>query len=504
MHLPLTRRHFVTSTLTASALASLGDFAFLEGLPALAEEASQIVPLQSDIEPLVRLIEETDQKQLLEKIANQIRKGTSYQELLSAVFLAGVRGIQPRPVGFKFHAVLVINSAHLASLAATDRDRWLPLLWSIDNFKDSQRRNAREGNWHMSAVAEGKLPPATKARERFIASMDNWDEEGTDLAIAALSRTASANEIYELFWRYGCRDFRSIGHKAIFVANSYRALHAIGWRHAEPILRSLAYALLAHEGDNPAKRDADADRPFRTNQARMARMGPLNKATRQSAEAASDVLAVIRSGSPEEACDKVAELTVKGIHPSSIWDGLFLGAGELLMRRPDIVGLHCLTTANALCQGFQMTGSDETRRLLMLQGAAFLTMFRQEMMRRGGLGDLRIDALASPKETDPAEMMTGIFRSLQKDPKESARQTFALVSQKPEVLPELMKVARRLIFTKGNNAHDYKFSSAVLEDYYNVSPKWRPHFAAASVFKLRGSTAPDNDLIKRARAALST
>jgi hypothetical protein len=34
--------------------------------------------------------------------------------VLAALLLAGVRNIQPRPVGFKFHAVLVVNSAHLA------------------------------------------------------------------------------------------------------------------------------------------------------------------------------------------------------------------------------------------------------------------------------------------------------------------------------------------------------------------------------------------------------
>ena len=40
----------------------------------------------------------------------------------------------------------------------------------------------------------------------------------------------------------------------------------IGWRHAEPVLRSLlAYALLAHEGSNPANRDGEPDRPERMN-----------------------------------------------------------------------------------------------------------------------------------------------------------------------------------------------------------------------------------------------
>jgi hypothetical protein len=50
--------------------------------------------------------------------------------------------------------------------------------------------------------------------------------------------------------------------------------------------------------------------------------------------------------------------------------------------------------------------------------------------------------------------------------------------------------ARRLIFLKGDNAHDYKFSAAVLEDYFNVSPAWRAQFLATSVFNLRGQPRP--------------
>ena len=50
--------------------------------------------------------------------------------------------------------------------------------------------------------------------------MDNWDEEGADRAIVSLVRSAGAGEVIELFWRYGARDFRDIGHKAIYTANS--------------------------------------------------------------------------------------------------------------------------------------------------------------------------------------------------------------------------------------------------------------------------------------------
>jgi hypothetical protein len=64
-------------------------------------------------------------------------------------------------------------------------------------------------------------------------------------------RTAGAQDAFDLFCRFGARDFRDIGHKAIYVANSWRTLQNIGWQHSEPVLRSLAYALLEHEGDNP-------------------------------------------------------------------------------------------------------------------------------------------------------------------------------------------------------------------------------------------------------------
>src|SRR5262249_18606164 len=154
----------------------------------------------------------------------------------------------------------------------------------------------------------------------------------------------------------------------IYVANAWRALQAIGWRHAEPVLRSLAFALLEHEGDNPAKRDAEPDRPWRENQRRAAAIGPLNARPRKpSPAAAADLLAAVRTGSPGEGADKVVELLKRDVAPESVWDGLFLAAGELLMRQPGIVGVHCVTSANALHHAYQASADDETRRLMMLQ-----------------------------------------------------------------------------------------------------------------------------------------
>ena len=104
-------------------------------------------------------------------VAARVRKGTAYRDVLAALLLAGVRNVQPRPsVGHKFHAVLVVNSAHLASLASPDTDRWLPIFWALDYFKSSQAQDVREGNWTMGPVDESAVPPARKAREAFAAA----------------------------------------------------------------------------------------------------------------------------------------------------------------------------------------------------------------------------------------------------------------------------------------------------------------------------------------------
>jgi hypothetical protein len=499
-----TRREFLTHSAQLGALATVGNFAFLQNLPPLSAQQVQrtLAPVQGDIEPLVRLIEDTARNRLLEEIGSRIRSGASYEQILGALMLAGVRGIQPRPVGFKFHAVLVVNSAHLASLAAQDRDRWLPLFWAIDNFKRSQEQNAQQGDWRMTAIPDDRLPAPETTVRNFRSAMDDWETENADRAVAQLSRMSSLNEVYEMFWRYGARDFRDIGHKAIFVANSYRTLVTIGWRHAEPILRSLAYALQEHEGTNPARRDADQDRPGRDNLRRLTRIRADWQRGRVTREAVTELLATLRTANPGDAAEEVVTMLNARVDPVCIWDALFLTAGELLMKQPAIVSLHTITTMNALAFGYQTTGDDETRRYLMLQAASFLPMFRARMNRLPEIP--RIDTFEPGELTGQGQAaIDNIFTIASTDKLGAARKTLALLQTRSDQLAPLMTTARRLIFAKGNDSHDYKFSSASLEDFHHVTPAWRNRFLAASVFWLKGSAGNDSPVLQRTRAALA-
>jgi hypothetical protein len=494
------RRAFLKSTAGTAVLAGLGDLGYLAQLPSVSAAEAKIEPrlvkLHPEIEPLVRLLEKTPRERVLEEVASKIKGGTTYREVLAALLLAGVRNIQPRPVGFRFHAVLVINSAHLASLASPDSDRWLPIFWAINQFKISQAENITKGDWTMGPIDEAAVPPSHRAKAALIEALNNWDEAAADAAIVGFARTAGANEIYEVLCRYGVRDFRELGHKEIYTANSFRTLGAIGWQHAEPVLRSLVYAMLDRVGakENPSKADLPADRPFRRNleNVKQIRAGWLDG--KSDADATTELLEVIRSGSAVDTSAKTVELLNKGVAPQSIFDALFDGAGEMLMQQPGIPTLHATTFTNATHYSWQHATNDETRRLLLLQNAAFLPLFRSGVKDKG----IRIDKL---EPADSAPDLDEICATISKDKLTASRQMLAWLKANPDAKP-LAAAMRRLVFLKGRDSHDYKFSSAVLEDYH-LAPPWRDRYLAATPFWLRGSGDKDNELVQRTRAALA-
>ncbi len=462
------------------------------------------VRFNDEIEPWVRILEDTPREQAIGEMARHVVEGRiGYRQLLGALFLAGIRNIQPRPaVGFKFHAVLVVNSAHLASIDAPSTQKWLPIFWAIDSFKSSQARDVQEGNWTMAAVDESRLPTPSQSIVAFREAMDTWDEERADVATARMARVRTSDEIFELFAEYAVRDFRSIGHKAIYLANCYRTLETIGWHHAEPVLRSLSYALLNHVGEpNPSTSDLGPDRDGRTNW-RLAQQLREDWMAGQPDNAATEaLLQCLRQGTSVEASQLVFELLQRGVATSSIYDAMFVFASELTMRQPAIVPLHAVTSTNAMNYIFRRVRHSVTRGFVLLQNAAFLALFREESRQRGVLADRAVEQLvAGPTPTDVSELPSEIFSKLGENPLAAAQQAFSYLQHGHPIYP-LVQQARELIFFKGNDSHDYKYSSAVLEDYFQIGAGWRDRYFAAAMFKMRHAKEATNGLVTRIQQA---
>ncbi|WP_231740682.1 hypothetical protein [Thalassoglobus neptunius] len=462
------------------------------------------VVYKGQIEPLVKLIENTERRQLLEKVADRIRSGTSYQEVLSALLLAGVRNVQPRPsVGFKFHTVLVVNSCHLASLHGPDEDRWLPIFWALDYFKSAQADEARKSGWQMQAVDESRVPAPEKARSLFVDAMETWDVEQADVATAALVRSCGSNELFDLYANYAVRDFRSIGHKAIFLANAWRTLQVIEWQNAEPVLRSLTFAILNHEGDgNPAESDYEVDRPWRANEP-LASEIPIDwQSGDLSGTVTRELIASMRQDSPVDVSKSAQQAIIDGVNPQSVWDAVFVSAGELLMRQPGIVGLHGLTTANAVHYLYQQTRDASLRKRLLLQACAFNPLFRGSAEGRGNLKQLSYSEWKEQSE-DSTNELSELSENISRDKMKASLQVREYLNRGNNPY-ELIDEARRQVFLRGRNTHDYKYSSAVLEDFNSVSPEWRNDFLALSVFNLKGSGDSMSNLVDRTRDALQS
>ena len=116
-------------------------------------------------------------------------------------------------------------------------------------------------------------------------------------------------------------------------------------------------------------------------------------------------------------------------------------------------------------------------------------MFRGAMDGRGSVKDADGRRSRAAPNGDSAERRsTRSSPSSAATPCRRAADAGLLTSKRrPATAEEFIDAARVLVFLKGNDAHDYKFSSAVLEDYYHVSPEWRNKYLARNMFKLRSA-----------------
>ncbi len=469
--------------------------------------ASDIVRFGADIEPLVRLIEKTPRSDCIEAVAGRLKAGLSYRELLSALFLAGIRNVSPQPPGFKFHCVFVLHSANQLSLDAPDSERLLPLLWALDYFKQSQQRDADEDDFQLRRP-KGPLPSAGNAWGEFHAAMQSWDEERADRAITALARTKGGHEVVEGLWRYGARDYRNIGHKAIFTASAWRTLQAIGWRHAEPALRSLVLGLLDFGTDRRMNGYAFEDQSHPANAATASKLLPKLPPDWISGEStdpsrARGVLEAMRGAEPVAASSEVAKMLMDGqANARDAWDGIHLAAGDLMLRLPGILGVHCVTSANALHYAFRMSGDAETRLYLLLQGVGWMGQFANYMSQGGEMRPLDLSKRERADESQSgSEEVAAILGQLDTDIDEAARRAFGYAKDQPD-LTEFFRSSLGILFRKVDESHRFKYAAAIFEDLALVSPAWRPHMLAASTYYLHGPSDRDAAAVTRAREAL--
>jgi hypothetical protein len=458
------------------------------GAGALAGQAvgrAQTAPTGRDLAGLAELVRATPRAELPAKALELARTGVDWRDLLGACFLAGIRDVEPHPVGFQFHCVMMTSSAFQIARQAPAAERMAAVLFNLDDFKVSQAVDAERGDWTLPAPPDVSDTDAESAASRLATALGAWDRDGADRAATALARTGDLDRAFEPLWWFGARDFTNIGHNPIFVAQSHRTLQEIGWRHGEDVLRSLVRGLLDGE---PGALDAT----FEANR-ELANELVVPAPGETSAAVPGDVLSELRSADTEAAAKMVATLLRAGVAPGSVLDGLRLFAVEQLWRDPGVFAVHALTSVNALRHAAVHASSPRTRALVLLQAASWLVLYRDFLGRRPAYArDLPgVDELAPAEAVATADE---VFEAAGEDARAAA--PIALRAAKDGIAP-LRAGVRHWLLRKVRDHHDYKFAAALLEEMELASVATAPRLLAASFGYLRTPAGRNHPLWER-------
>ncbi len=487
----MNRRTFIHAA-GATGLGLTGGFGFGATEPAIAE--------------LLNLLEDSPRELIPRELVRLIRGGLRYGDLLAALAVAAVRNVQPYPdVGYKYHSIMMLRSIHLTTQHLSSSDKWLPIAWATDYFKETQAQERDTDGWRMPARPAAAVGSAQAARQAVIVALDNWDRDAADAAILNYAQVARPEEIFSLLFPYGARDLRAIGHKAITVSNAHCLIELLGGAQAAPILRSTVAALLNSDRDpNPASHDLPPDQPWRQNLQRLREIPRSWKRGRNDPSARAELRAALYRVSEDESGTVVIALLRQGISPEAIWQVLFDTAAELLMQQPGIVPLHAQTTANALYYAYRVCADERTQQLTLLQCAAFIAMFRK--LLNPIQPDISLEALQPlPLESTAVDAIDEIFAEASAGRRlQAARKSLSYLQTGGDAEALIAKARHHLVYN-ADEPHDYKFSEAVFDSYAELADSdWQYRFLCAGMAHFKAPAKRASPVIEQMLERLKT
>ncbi len=165
----------------------------------------------------------------------------------------------------------------------------------------------------------------------------------------------------------------------------------------------------------------------------------------------------MRQATPEAASAEAVKMLNQGIAPGSLWDAAVLSACELLMHNPGILTLHATTATNALHYTYTTSGDDTTRRLALLQAVGWQPLYRGRAKLTDATGIDTLKAGSDDTVSHGDEAVGEIFATIKRRPQEGQRQGARRIWRTAARADLIFDAARRMIFHKGHDSHDYKY-----------------------------------------------
>jgi len=497
------RRSFLKAALAAGVLSPRALSALADGTAASGHALDRVAGF-------ARLVGSSAHEDVLEAVVRAVDAGASIDELFAGVLLAGALDIEPRPVGFQLHALMMVGSN--MELAAGAAEPLLPLLFNVDDLKFAQDTDRKQNDWSLGPALENTYEDAAAATRALRSGFEQWDAVETDRAVTAVSRALDIEDQFELMAPYMLRDLRNIGHKAIYGFHAFSALGRVGvagFSAVQPLVRNLASALL--EGGGMSARGPRSRAQLAPYERSLELLERLPEGWETGGESPAEtglLLGALREADASEAQDLVMGRLERRLAPRSIWDALRLYAYELQSMDPGlgegIVAVHPVTSNHALARIALTSSSARTRALALLQAAAWLPLFRGEMQRRDSWDE---DASPLIDEVEPVEAEAhaeGTELVARAMGERGAAAPAMLAALQAGHFPQLSSAFQARVYTKGIDSHPYKWLGAALTDTQLTHPRWAPYLLAAGSRYLPVGLGEDQVVHDRISAAIAS
>jgi len=451
------------------------------------------LPSARDLETLAAALRRASRDQAVDVAARALSAGATPDDVLGAVFLAGVLDIQPRPVGNVLHSVMMVESIFRLVAGAPADEARLAALWAVDDFALGKERDDRRMAWELGPPPVVHLD-ATEARRELVAGLEQYDPERAERGVVALLAHAGAGVAMDAIWPFAARSFRDAGHRIIYAAQVDRSVRRLDACVTQPALRSLVIGLASDaEGPHTAA--------YASSQELVRRLSEAGSRDAGTPDASFDVLRALRGGTPEACQRAVVDALQDALGSQVVWDGLRLYASELFWLRPGrrhVFPVHTLTEMEAFGYAASRVGDTRTERLLMLQAAAWAALARDAIVRNDGAY-----ATGPGIDAEVVESDAGTEGSVANDlgSHEPARVQAALEAH-PAVAAEYVARVRAEFIPRADQNHQYKLAGAVLDEADRVHPRWRARVLAGMADYLPSASDPVTDVHRRSQRAL--
>jgi hypothetical protein len=451
-----------------------------------------------DLEPLVRLMQDTPVDQLLPVLVNKLKSGTELRRLGTAAALANARTFGGEDyVGF--HTMMALAPAmHMSTELA-------PQLQPLPVFKVLYRNTNRihEHGGHDSEVLKkahpAALPSDLAGGEAVRDAVRRLDVNQAEARFAALAQGSPEDAFNDVLTTV--EDAVDV-HRVVLPYRAWDMMGMIGKEHAHTLLRqSVRYCVKAEN----SIRSSSSLEPRQILAKTIDQYHLLSRPAgdREMDDAWVDKTAMaIFTGTPTQAADLAGAALADGVAPDCLGEAICLAANQLILRdagrtpndeiagKPigsvhgDSIGVHACDSANAW-RNLARAGNARNKMACLVMGA-----YQASRDRLDRCGDfLHWQPLPLPRHvaeitaTDPRELLNQTEAAIRGNMQAHACAAVARYGQLGHPARPLFDLMLKYAVSEDGSLHAEKFYRTVSEEFATTRPafRWRHVVALARV-----------------------